>query len=312
MVALGMSDVEVIIPHYSRWDLLERLLNSLDSQTMRPGICVVDNASTDDSIAQLERRGGVRICKQATNIGFGRAINRGVDGSRAKFVIFLNNDMVATPDFVAAMMDTLRAEKCVAAAVQLKPDGSVDTLGVAVDMALNAYDVGHGLKLPELERETLKAIGPSGGAAGFPRNLFLGIGGYDEAIFAYLEDVDLALRLAIAHIPTRVSENAIVYHHHSATLGSGSEAKNKLMGWARGYLLWKYRKSLSRTGYIRGLLVDSIVYLGQIVVDRNAGSLRGRLLFMFERPKTGGMPASQLPVSNMSVPQALTRRLGRR
>ena len=70
---------------------------------------------------------------------------------------------------------------------------------------------------------------------------------------------------------------AFAWHDHSTTLGSGTAAKNRLMGWSRGYLVWKYRAALNRRARLRGLLIDGLVYSGQALVHGNTGALRGRL-----------------------------------
>lgn len=304
--------VELIIPHMSRWDLLARLLDSVDVQTRVPTVCVVDNASSDDTLAQLERRGGVRVCAMNENAGFGRAVNTGVRTSQAELVIVVNNDMVLEPAFVAEVCRALEAEDCSVAALQLAPDGSIDTIGVGCDQSLDGFDVGHGEPVSVAVARFGHALGPSGGAAGFRRETFLETGGYDEAIFAYLEDLDLAIRLHTAGVPTRFAAGAVAHHRHSATLGSGSARKNELLGWSRGYIVWKYRNSVRRGDRLRGLLIDAIVYAGKAVIDRNLGAVRGRQKLRGERAELEQASRTTIPVTRESFPGTLRRRLGRR
>lgn len=304
--------VEVIVPHRSRWDLLERLLDSLERQEPKPRVCVVDNASTDDSVAQLHRRGDVRVLAADNNLGFARATNLGARTSDADYIVLLNNDMVVEPGFIRSITDLLQAERCSVAAKQLRPDGLIDSVGVSLDVALNAFDTGHGEPADRAAALAIEIAGPSGGAAGFRREDFLAVGGYDEAIFAYLEDVDLAIRLQRNEVPTAYCDSAVVVHHHSETLGSGSEAKNELLGWSRGYLLWKYRRSMPRSARARGLFVDTVVYVAQLFVDRNLGSIRGRLRFRRDRAKFAQNKAQRLPIIPISTLEALQRRARRR
>jgi GT2 family glycosyltransferase len=304
--------VEVVVPHQSRWDLLSRLIDSLERQTVRPAICVVDNASTDDTLAELAKRPEIRVIANAENVGFGRAVNAGMRSSQADFVITLNNDMVAEPDFIESMVRELQSAPDLAvAAIQLGTGGRIDTVGVALDQSLCAYDVGFGLKPSELAQDQLVPLGPSGGAAGYRREVFLRFGGYDEHIFAYLEDADLALRMRADGITYRLATDAVVIHAHSATLGSGSKGKNRLMGWSRGYLLWKYGRQLPLTAKLRGAAIDGVVYLGQLVIDRNAGALQGRRQARAERPP-GGQLSIELATNHLGLIAALKRRLGRR
>ena len=73
--------------------------------------------------------------------------------------------------------------------------GSIETAGIELDRTLLAYDYLNGEPLSALEGSVPDPIGPSGAAAAFDREAFLSVGGFDERIFAYLEDVDLVLRL---------------------------------------------------------------------------------------------------------------------
>ena len=74
----------------------------------------------------------------------------------------------------------------------------------------------------------------------FDRATFLSVGGFDESLFAYWEDVDLVLRLRRLGLRCALAPEAIGDHEHSATLGSGSARKNYLMGYGRGYVLRKW------------------------------------------------------------------------
>jgi len=308
------SEVEIVIPHLSRWDLLRRLLVSLEEQTEVARICVVDNGSTDDSVEQLkEKFPQIRLIALPANSGFGRAVNLGVRSSSAESVIVLNNDMVATPQFVAAMRLQLGTGEAVSVSgTQLRPDGRIDSIGVAIDRALCAFDVGHGLRLEEADEDDLRPFGPSGGAAGFTRSAFLDAGGYDERIFAYMEDVDLAIRLWARGVPHRVASDAIVWHFHSSTLSSGSAHKNRLMGWSRGYLLAKYSTALSRQAVLRGSVNDAVLCAGQAAIDRNFGFARGRLEAWHDRSRFSPADYETLPVSQLGLRQSLWRRLRRR
>lgn len=62
----------------------------------------------------------------------------------------------------------------------------------------------------------------------------------------------------------------------------------------------------------RGLLVDTVVYVAQLFVDRNIGSIRGRLRFRRERAKFTKHDAQQLPIVPMSTLETLQRRARRR
>jgi GT2 family glycosyltransferase len=144
----------------------------------------------------------------------------------------------------------------------------------------------------------------------------MAVGGFDEAMFAYLEDVELGIRLRMAGARCAVAPDTFAWHEHSAFWGSGSARKNERMGHSRGYVMWKYRRNLTAAERLRGHLIDAVVYSGQAAIDRNFGAARGRAKGAAERARRRPPQAQQgfelVPRAQLSVPAALRRRLGRR
>jgi len=309
--------VEVLIPHRDRAESLARTLASLGAQTQRPAVCVVDNASSDGTLPMLEQRfPEVRVVPLDRNHGFGAALNRGVATSEAELVVFLNNDAVAGPDFVRVLVEERdRSGADMVAGCLISPDGRVETLGVGVDRALAAFDLGFGLAGPADYRGP-PPLGPSGGAALYERAAFERVGGFDEAIFAYLEDVDLALRMRLAGFDCALAGGAVAVHEHSATLGARSRAKNELMAFARSHLLWKYGRALRPAQRFRATVTDAIIIGGKVVIDRDLGSIAG--VRRARRARRGAprppAPASfaRLPLLEIGFRESLRRRLARR
>jgi GT2 family glycosyltransferase len=275
-----VADAVVMIPHWNRADRLRRALRALEVQTVRVPVWVIDNGSTDETHEMLAREfDQVRCLRLNANRGFGGALNEGVRRSSAGLVIFLNNDAVADRRFVEEMIAAQAASGAEMIAGCLRAgDGTVESVGVEIDRSLIAYDVGHGESHEELlARPELAPLAPSGGAAAFVREAFLSVGGFDEGFFAYLEDVELGIRMQMGGMRCVAAPRAFAWHEHSTTLGPGSSAKNRLMGRSRAYLLWKYRAALDLPARLRGMLIDGLVYSGQALVHGNAGALRGRL-----------------------------------
>ena len=102
-------------------------------------------------------------------------------------------------------------------------------------------------------------LGPSGGAALFARDAFLEVGGFDERIFLYYEDLDLSLRLRHAGHTCALATEARGRHAFSATLGFRSGAKYARTGWSRAYLMNRYGV-MDRPGpAARAVLAEAIV-----------------------------------------------------
>jgi len=319
-VSSSPDDPIVVVPSFNRADLLAELLGSLRRQTLAHSVLVVDNGSTDGTGAMLAARcPEVHVLELPENIGFGRAINRGVGACAADTLVLLNNDVVChRPDFLERLVAGLDPARGVvmAGGVLLDAEDSdrIDTAGMEFDRTLLAYDYLHGAPAAVLERQLPDPLGPCAGAAAFDRAAFLAVGGFDESYFAYLEDVDLVARLLVAGGRCRLVRDARALHHHSSTLGSGSKRKNELMGWSRGYTIAKYRLHRRPRLLARALVAEAAIAAGQLLVDRTAVGLLARMrgFRVGLRSPPASLPDPTGPTRPVSTTAALRQRLRRR
>jgi N-acetylglucosaminyl-diphospho-decaprenol L-rhamnosyltransferase len=187
----------------------------------------------------------------------------------------------------------------------------IETAGIELDRTLLAYDYLNGEPLTVLEGAVADPLGPTGAAAAFDREAFLAAGGFDERIFAYLEDVDLVLRLRRDGGRCRLAKDAQGTHEHSATLGPGSARKDYLAGFGRGYLLRKW--SVLSPGRLPGVLVRELGQAAaQAVVDRNLGPIRGRVQGLRAGRPSEPYPPAELLGDPPSLATAVRRRWRRR
>ncbi len=242
---------------------------------------VVDNGTGSAELVRAAARlDGARVLALDSNAGYSRAVNLAAREAQGEVLVLLNDDSVVGPGYVeriAAAIDP--AQGYVMAAGVMCDAGSpdlIDSAGVELDWTLLAFDYLNGEPVEILEGPVADPIGPSGSNAAYLRDAFLEVGGFDERIFAYLEDVDLALRLRRAGGFCRLAKTALGVHEHSATLGSGSRRKDYLMGYGRGYLLRKWHVITPRR--LPGIMARELYLgLGQTLMDRNLGGFQGRL-----------------------------------
>lgn len=285
----------IYIPNLDGSERLARLLASLRQQTVECDIVVVDNGSKDDSVAMTQCRfPDVTVVALPRNVGFGRAMNRAIAEQPGDPILLVNNDVECEPGFVEAMVGALRPEVEMVAGVltQRWSPGLIDSAGVVADKrTLMAFDYLHGEPLAVAETAP-PPLAPTGGAALYRRGAFDQVGGFDERIFAYYEDLDLALRLRNEGAGCALAPRARARHELSATLGSRSPEKYALTGWSRGYLLRRYAV-LERPGRAaRTAICELAVCAGQLALDRTAQGAIGRVRGWRDG---GGLPKRPLP-----------------
>ena len=294
--------------------MLIETLRTLAEQTIPADCVLLDNGSSDGSVARVERElPEVRIVKLGSNLGFGPALNEGVRRYPADLLVFANNDVLYEPRFLECLLDAGGSGDVTAAGVLLTQNdsGIIDSAGVVVDKTLLGSDYLHGEPIEEA-MTAASPLGPTGAAALVPLSAFRSVGGFDDRIFAYLEDVDLALRLLAIGVRCRLAPEARGRHRHSATLGSGSDEKNRLMGWSRGYILRRYGVMREPRLAARALATEVVICAGQLAIDRTTSGMIGRL-----RGWQAGraLPRRAVPpdaAAELSLAEALRRRAVRR
>jgi GT2 family glycosyltransferase len=314
--ARELPSAEVLIPHHDRAESLRQTLDALRRQTHPTPVRVVDNNSSDGTREMLEGEFPDVACTPLdSNLGFGAALNRGVEECDAAVLIFLNNDAVPDERFCEELLAAQAASGAEMIAACLgRPDGLIESLGIEVDRSLIAYDVAFGEEREgAVKRHPDPPLSPSGGAAAFAREALVAAGGFDEGFFAYLEDVDLGIRMRMLGMRCVIAPGAIAWHEHSGTLRPRSEAKNRLLGSGRGRLARKYAANLTPTARARGIVIDAAVYAGKALIDRNLGAVRGRLEAAHLTPRGPVDPRfGRVPLVDRGIVAALRLRLGRR
>lgn len=291
-----------------------RSLRGLREQTRPVDVVLVDNGSSDDSVALARRElPEVRVLEMGRNLGFGPALNRAVAEVPGDPLILLNNDAEPEPRFVEALLDGLGdgVDSVAGVLTQERAPELIDSAGVVADATLMGFDYLHGE--PVSAAETAPApLGPTGGAALYRRAAFEAVGGFDERIFLYYEDLDLALRLAAAGGRCHLAAEARAVHAYSASLGAASAGKYARTGWSRGYMLRRYGVMQDPRLALRALACESALCVGQLLKDRTAAGLKGRLRGWRDGADLERRDTDGAPLLDLSTREALALRRRRR
>jgi GT2 family glycosyltransferase len=217
--------ISIIIPNHNGSRYLGNCLKSLKFQTYRRSeIVLVDNNSADESVVIARAAAPEAIVlQQNKNLGFAGGVNAGIRSSRGDWIAVLNNDTEAAPEWLF---------ECVRA-IENHPDASFlacrilnfadrNRIYSAGDCFLRAgigYRRGQEQQDHQDFRQECEIFSASGCAGLYRREALDSVEGFDEMFFAYLEDVDLGLRLQAKGCRGYYVPAAKVYHHGAGTSG---------------------------------------------------------------------------------------------
>ena len=294
----------IVVSHNARPLLRDCLLSVKAAQGPRHfEVVVADNASSDGSLEMCrDEFPDVQTIENHENLGFGMANNQGIRASRAELVLLLNSDTVVSAESVNRLIEQIlcRPGVGVLGCRAIRPDGSEQpscfnfpSLKTAIVERLLLYGLSR--KLPHTVMEYHATDGPFEcdwvlGACMLVRRAALeAVGGFDESIWMYGEEMDLCYRIKAAGWKIMFDPHAEIIR-----LGGGSWGKRacsptvlKVLGLL--YFFVKYRSwgiaSLVRILIAAGAILRIFVWMTALVGKRDErksifGELRANLLIL--------------------------------
>ena len=213
---MSAPKVSIIIVNYNGKELLQKCLDSLLKVNYDNfEIILVDNNSTDGSVEFITKNyPSLIIIKLDSNKGFAEPNNVAAKISKGKYLLFLNNDTVVTPNFISEMVKVMETDKKIAIcqSLLLKPDGSVDSSGDFIDHLGVVYN-------SKTKIDEIREVSSARGASMLVRSdIFEKLDGFDQKFFVTFEDVDLCWRSWILGYRVLIIPTSIVYHAGGITI----------------------------------------------------------------------------------------------
>lgn len=242
-----ISGISVVIINYNTCDLLRDCLSSMVHLAEIMDIWVVDNASTDGSVEMIkEQYPTVNLIVNNENLGFVKANNQAFEKVKGEFVILLNSDTVVHSGWLDALRNAFSNPHVGAACPQLlNEDGSIQPSwgrfpSVWSEFIFQSYlyklfpfRMAWGKRIhPILSREYSTRHPVDWGSAAclaVRREAMQRVGGLDEEIFMYGEDVEWCWRIRQAGYQILFTPQAKVTHL------SGKSSKRDFTSWIRRY-----------------------------------------------------------------------------
>lgn len=272
----GLTSVIVVTANSGSVSLrcIERLLAS----TAPLALVVVDNASDDGQVDEIQRRFGadprVRILRNSRNIGFGPAVNLAAGSCEGEWLLVLNPDCLVESDSIARLGAITRAhpQAGVIGVRIVNPDGTparanrrrdpdlrralMSLSGLARLQqcwpALAGIDMAPAPAGKEVER--VDAV--SGACLFLRRDVFASIDGFDEGYFLHCEDLDLCRRVRDAGYQVGYADSIVLVHEQ----GSSSQSRPLFVSRHKHAGMWRYFRKFDAAA--KNPLLRGIVYCG--------------------------------------------------
>ncbi|GAB3730677.1 glycosyltransferase family 2 protein [Silanimonas algicola] len=239
--------VDAVVVTYQSASTIERCLEALLAQPGVARVCVVDNGSSDDTLARVRRLAvgdsRIEVRVQPENPGFAAGCNAGVAGSVAPWLLFVNPDLELPESSLARLLGhAVASPRLGALGADLRDaDGRRDPAARRHDLSLarmlDAAGARAALAVTVAPGVSLQRVEACSGALMLVgRNAFDAVGGWDEGYRLHVEDLDFCRRIRAAGFDVAVANDVPVLHHR----GVSSRARPFFVEWHKHRGLWRY------------------------------------------------------------------------
>lgn len=237
---MDVSSIAVAILNWNGQPLLEQFLAKVISDSEGAEVIVIDNASTDNSVAWLKsNHPSIRLIQLDENFGYAGGYNEALKQIDSEIVVLLNSDVETSPDWLKPLAKRFNSDDKIAA-IQPKirayhnkdefeyagaSGGFIDHLG---------YPFCRGRIFDHLEKdegqydEAIPVFWSTGACLAVRNSAYKQVGGLDPQFFAHMEEIDLCWRFMRQGFTNWVEPASVVYHVGGGTLSSVSSKKTYL------------------------------------------------------------------------------------
>jgi len=244
---INYPSVDIIICSYNDKKLTVKCIDSLQTLSY-PNfqIILVDDCSTDDSVNFFRGKyPTITIVKNKKNLGPAKTRNVGIEVSKAKYVVTMDNDAILSQNWLTKMITIMESDKEIGQAVGkiLFADNfkKIAAAGGSMRFRGKGYDIGFGELDADRKYNKIRCVLYACTASSIIRRKALNkVGGFCSLYYHGYEDTDLSLLLNIAGYKVMYYPKIISYHELSQTVNQ-TIGKKRVYYWIRNRLLLMLR-----------------------------------------------------------------------
>ncbi|AYK15550.1 glycosyltransferase family 2 protein [Methanosarcina flavescens] len=222
------KSVSIVILSYNNREDLEECIPSLMSQTYQDfEIIVVDNASMDGSEEFIRTNYPmIKVVQTGKNLGYPAGNNAGFEVAEGEYIVVVNPDTVADPEWLAELIKPLERDHTIAATTsKILIYYQKDRINTCANTShLTGLTFCRGLNKSVDEFNNFQAVGAvSGCSFAIRRDVLKYINGFDPDFFLYMEDADLSWRIRFAGGKILYVPESIIYHKFNLSIAPWKE-----------------------------------------------------------------------------------------
>lgn len=245
------DSITVIIPTLTN---TKGIISELKVLSKYP-VVVIDNAPSPQKKVACNQHPDCLYLPQKENQGFARAINLGFHHVATDWICILNDDIEFINNvlpFTKLIEHAKTNDWSAISPLLTKRDGNLENIGYRV------LPIGRAELVYESSPTNHNLDGLTAACLVMKSDIFRALGGFDGRFFAYLEDIDLFLRLKKAGYNFGVATNIKVIHNHMTTSGKMNNFKSKmdLKNWL--FVIGKNWTWHDKIAYFPGIFIERL------------------------------------------------------
>lgn len=283
----------VLILFWQSEQYLQRCLEALKAQTYQDfEVILLNNGASqppDPRVLATFQDLAVKQVRSETNLGFAGGNNLAARSASGEYLVLLNGDAFPEPDWLETLHQAALTHPghCFASRLlQADNPALLDGEWNVYHASGLAWRKNHNQPATKSATEPRLVMSACAAASAYPRTAFNQVGGFDEEFFAYMEDLDLDVRLQLAGHPFLYLPQAIVRH-----VGSGSTGYRSDFATYYGHrnLIWAFVKNMP--GFLFILLLPAHIFFNLLYLLAGLFMPSGKALFRGKRDALRGLPA---------------------